>query len=111
LSKLLLRIEEELQACGIRSELDQESPFPLCEVVMDDCTYVLTRMRNRSGEARLTPREAQVSVLVRRGLSNKAIGHELGISAFTVSAHLRRIFGKLRIDSRVTLAQYSSLPG
>jgi DNA-binding NarL/FixJ family response regulator len=40
---------------------------------------------------RLTPREDQVARLVGEGLSYKAIGHELGISARTVEHHVHRL--------------------
>ena len=54
--------------------------------------------------ARLTRTERQVALLVARGLSNKQVGGELGVSARTVETHLAHVFAKLGINSRVELA-------
>jgi DNA-binding CsgD family transcriptional regulator len=51
----------------------------------------------------LTERELQIATLVASGCSNKQIAHQLGISEWTVSAHLRRIFIKLNVDSRAAM--------
>nr|BFE57422.1 hypothetical protein GCM10020063_019480 [Dactylosporangium thailandense] len=55
--------------------------------------------------AGLTCREREVAALVGRALTNRQIARRLGISTHTVNFHLRRIFGKLGIQSRVHLAQ------
>lgn len=52
----------------------------------------------------LTPREQQVAAAVARGLRNREIGIELGISAETVKRHLASIYSKLSISGRVALA-------
>lgn len=51
----------------------------------------------------LTAREHEVVGLVARGLSNKAIAHQLGISPRTVEGHLNHIFDKLAVESRTEL--------
>jgi DNA-binding NarL/FixJ family response regulator len=48
----------------------------------------------------LTSRETEVLRLAAQGLTNIAIGHELGISARTVQGHLANIYGKLEVQSR-----------
>lgn len=48
----------------------------------------------------LTEREAQVLGLAARGMSNKRIGTELGLSGRTVQVHLARVFRKLGVASR-----------
>lgn len=48
----------------------------------------------------LTPREVQVLQLAARGLTNKAIGQQLGISPRTVQGHLANVYGKLGVASR-----------
>jgi len=48
----------------------------------------------------LTEREIEVLRLAARGLTNKAIGHQLGISDRTVQGHLANIYGKLAVSSR-----------
>lgn len=52
----------------------------------------------------LTERESQIVTLVASGQSNKQVASQLHISEFTVSAHLRRIFIKLNVDSRTAMA-------
>lgn len=51
----------------------------------------------------LTARELQIVHLVARGHSNKQVAHQLSISEWTVSTHLRRIFAKLGVDSRAEM--------
>ena len=54
--------------------------------------------------ANLTPRERQVAALVARGESYRQIAAELQISGHTVKNHIRHIFDKLDVNSRVELA-------
>ena len=53
---------------------------------------------------RLTPAEQVVSKLIVEGASNPEIAGYLGISRHTVESHLKHIFVKLGIGSRVQLA-------
>jgi DNA-binding NarL/FixJ family response regulator len=48
----------------------------------------------------LTERELDVLRLAAQGLTNRAIGHKLGISHRTVQGHLQSIYGKLGVNSR-----------
>lgn len=48
----------------------------------------------------LTERELEIITLAGKGLTNKAIGIQLGISDRTVQNHLAHIFGKLQAASR-----------
>ncbi|WP_188940305.1 helix-turn-helix transcriptional regulator [Nakamurella endophytica] len=51
----------------------------------------------------LTPRERAVLELVARGLSNRRIAGQLGISEFTVGDHLKALFAKFDVGSRSEL--------
>jgi DNA-binding NarL/FixJ family response regulator len=51
----------------------------------------------------LTPREREVTLLVARGLKNKEVALELGLSNGTVKIHLHNIFQKLGATSRYDL--------
>src|SRR5712692_1709813 len=59
----------------------------------------------------LTPRELEVLVLVARGLTTPEIAAELAISRRTVHAHLRSIYPKLGVTSRVGATRYAILHG
>jgi DNA-binding CsgD family transcriptional regulator len=56
----------------------------------------------------LSPREGEVALLVARGLSNKEVARELGISGGTVKIHMHSIFQKLGTKSRYSLIQSGS---
>jgi DNA-binding CsgD family transcriptional regulator len=51
----------------------------------------------------LTARELEVATLVAGGRPNKQMAAALGISEWTVSTHVRRIFAKLGVDSRAAM--------
>lgn len=52
---------------------------------------------------RLSPRERQIAVLVAQGFPTKAIALRLGISIWTVSTHLRRLFARFGVSSRAAM--------
>ncbi|MEW5724339.1 MAG: helix-turn-helix transcriptional regulator [Thermodesulfobacteriota bacterium] len=51
----------------------------------------------------LTKREAQVCLLTAKGLTDNEIARTLGISFYTVRAHLKNIFFKLQVTNRTEL--------
>lgn len=57
--------------------------------------------------APLTAREEDVVRLVARGLPNKAIAGQLGISPRTVEGHLNHVFEKVGVTSRTELVHYA----
>jgi DNA-binding NarL/FixJ family response regulator len=52
----------------------------------------------------LTPMERRIAALVVQGLTNRQIAARIYVSRHTVDAHLRAIFRKLRVSSRVQLS-------
>jgi DNA-binding NarL/FixJ family response regulator len=59
----------------------------------------------------LTPREREVLALLARGLANKRIALELGLSEKTVKVHVGRILGKLGVADRTQAALYAVREG
>ena len=53
--------------------------------------------------SQLSPREREIVRMVAQGHANKIIADYLGISAWTVCTHLRRIFAKLGVGSRAAM--------
>jgi DNA-binding CsgD family transcriptional regulator len=63
------------------------------------------RKRAPGARSRLSPQELQVGRLVAAGQSNKAVAAQLLLSPRTIDAHLRSIFSKLEISSRMELTR------
>ena len=65
---------------------------------------MITEGSNQIFVESLTPRERQVAEAIARGLSNRQIAGEFGISTETVKRHLASIYSKLALPGRVALA-------
>jgi len=59
----------------------------------------------------LSERERQVLELLARGMTNKEIGLQLGLSPKTIARHRERIMGKLDLHSRTALVRYAIKTG
>jgi DNA-binding CsgD family transcriptional regulator len=67
--------------------------------------------RPSSGWAALTDAERRVAALIADGQTNRTAAAELGLSVNTISTHLRVVFSKLGIQSRVQLANALNAEG
>ncbi|MGC4093196.1 MAG: helix-turn-helix transcriptional regulator [Polyangiaceae bacterium] len=94
------------------AQLDDAAPTRddvLGRFVLDGCEYVITseppvsEVGSPDAAEVLTGRELQIAALVARGLLNKEIADRLHISEWTVCAHLRRIYSKLRVSTRAAM--------
>jgi DNA-binding CsgD family transcriptional regulator len=63
------------------------------------------REASRGSLGPLTAREAEIAELVAAGRTNREIADQLVLSSRTIEAHLRNIYGKLDLRSRVELAR------
>ena len=59
----------------------------------------------------LSPRELEILKMTARGMTNKEIATELGISSHTVGAHLVHVFQKLGVDTRTEATLYTLKEG
>ncbi|OOZ40773.1 two-component system response regulator NarL [Solemya pervernicosa gill symbiont] len=62
---------------------------------------------NDPNEAGLTEREKEILELIAKGLSNKLIARELGITDGTVKVHVKHLLKKLNLRSRVEAAVWA----
>lgn len=56
----------------------------------------------------LTKKEYEVYILVAQGLTNRAIAYELRVSEMTVKRRLKKLYGKLGINSKTDLMIFSA---
>ena len=66
---------------------------------------LVTRERAETGWPAMTDSELAVARLVAQGLTNREVAERLFVSPHTVSSHLRSIFAKLDVNSRLALAR------
>jgi DNA-binding CsgD family transcriptional regulator/tetratricopeptide (TPR) repeat protein len=81
------RVRSRLRAQGVRRRL------------------VSVPERPESGWDAMTDSELGVARLVAQGLTNREVAERLFVSPHTVNSHLRQIFAKLKINSRVELTR------
>jgi DNA-binding CsgD family transcriptional regulator len=83
---------------------DPTAEETLLDIDVDGSRYLLIRMPTMNPmRAQLSPREREIVRMVAQGHANKIIADVLGISAWTVCTHLRRIFAKLGVGSRAAM--------
>ena len=63
---------------------------------------VMELFRKRRMTPDLTPRETEVMVHLRDGLTNEAIAERLGVTKDMIKLHLKNIFNKLDVNDRVS---------
>lgn len=85
------RVRRRLRAVGVRRR--SSSPRP------------------DTGWPALTPAELDVVALVVQGLTNREAAGRLFVSPHTVNSHLRHVFAKLGINSRLELARWAAEHG
>ena len=104
---LLREVEQQIVEANPKPQ-SGEVPLVASRCEVDSTTWVITRLPGKS-TLRLTSRKKQITRLVAAGLQNKEIAERLAIRPATVASHLQRIFGKLQINSRASLAQHALL--
>jgi DNA-binding NarL/FixJ family response regulator len=69
------------------------------------------RYQGKGTAEALTEREIEVLQAVAQGKGNREIGEALSISPHTVQVHVRNIFGKLGVNSRIEAVAYAVRQG
>jgi DNA-binding CsgD family transcriptional regulator len=83
------RVRQRLRSLGVRRRL-------------------VPAQRPNAGWAAMTDSELAVARLVAQGLTNREVAERLFVSPHTVSGHLRHVFMKLQVNSRVDLARMAA---
>ena len=98
----LQRAEAELTCCGAR-RLRDEAAHEL-RALGQRVAHLGSRPRDDGALSALTRRELEVAQLVASGRANKEIAATLHLSVSTIESHLRRIFAKLGVRNRTSVA-------
>jgi DNA-binding NarL/FixJ family response regulator len=94
-------VKQHLRALFLRAGiLDGHKRVKLARCIHDDERVVTTPC------AGLNPKESHILVLVWEGLTNSEIGKIVGTSEQVIKNHLRSVFDKLGVWSRLELAMY-----
>jgi DNA-binding CsgD family transcriptional regulator len=100
-----VRVEPVTEGAEVVGALIRLNPSPRPAVIKDAVARRRGRDGPRFGWASLTSAEHQVAELVAEGLTNIEVGVRLFQSRYTVDSHLRSIYRKLDITSRVQLTR------
>jgi DNA-binding NarL/FixJ family response regulator len=98
---LLKDAEPEEVIRGVRAAAKRESPLA------PKVARTLLDARAERPEAQLSEREIEVLRCVAKGLPNKLIARNLGISEKTVKAHLTRIYQQIGVTDRTQAALWA----
>lgn len=97
-SESLPRLAEPLAAVARRASATLEATLELAQ----GCGLIVPELDD--AQPALTPRELQIADLVVQGYSNGNIAARLSLSANTVGVHVRHVYRKLGVHSRVQVA-------
>lgn len=98
---LLKDAEPEEVIRGVRAAANRQSPFA------PQVARTLLNARAERPQTHLTERELEVLRCVAKGLPNKLIARNLGISEKTVKAHLTRIYHQIGVTDRTQAALWA----
>jgi DNA-binding CsgD family transcriptional regulator len=101
-------VERTTETAVYEQSIDRSEETALGRIV-DDVTYLDLERPDTTALATLTKAERVLAALVAKGMTNRQVAERLFISRHTVDAHLRHIFSKLGINSRVGLAHLVAL--
>ncbi|RIX44196.1 MAG: DNA-binding response regulator [Rhodocyclales bacterium GT-UBC] len=102
------RIQREFRLAGGRGVLHKTHGAPLLlgaiQIMLAGSPYFPERVEATAGESPdvsvLSGRQREIYDLLLRGLSNKAIAKELGLTLGTVKNHVHELYQRLRVSNR-----------
>lgn len=104
---LLKHVEHESWIPYLKAIMSDDSPVDqlLAQQMLKEFSEKENKYRGVSND--LSGREKEILTWVAKGLTNKEISIQLGISEYTVKNHLKNLFQKLHLNNRVQLAKYA----
>jgi DNA-binding NarL/FixJ family response regulator len=105
-SAYLLKILEDLADCIQAGQYSANERDGILVDTIVGSTRCLLLVHEPPLLVQPSPREQGIARMVAHGRTNQAIARALGISIWTVSTHLRRIFAKLAVCSRAEMVAH-----
>jgi DNA-binding NarL/FixJ family response regulator len=106
-AKRLERKMKKLKKHQLTEALLKERPALLLEV--ERGPFLVSVSLRPDWHRNLTPRQKQLLAQLRLGLTNKEIAQRMGVSQYTVAAHLRNIGERTYLHNRHALAFWGGL--
>ena len=104
------RALEEKNAVLVKANLDKEKLLTIAKsnIPKEITSEILSIASSTDAmpDVKLTKREMQVAELCVKGMINKEIAEQLGISQRTVEAHKNNLYRKLGINNTIELMHY-----
>lgn len=104
---LLKHVEHESWLPYLRAIMNDDSPIDQLIAKQMLKEFTEKNKKQHDEQAVLSGREREILTWVAKGLTNKEISMQLGISEYTVKNHLKNLFQKLHLNNRVQLAKYA----
>ncbi len=104
---LIKHVEHDSWIPYLKAIMDDE--MPIDEFLAEQLLREFTEKKSDTPilDPKLSNREYEILTWVAKGLTNREISIQLGISEYTVKNHLKNLFQKLHLSNRVQLAKYA----